>query len=91
MGGPVESRDDGLQGADEELKELDLHRRAERDHDHAATRFGDTHHLAQAARQVRKEHDPELGGDHVEAVIREIERLSIHDVRRERETFLRRA
>ena len=66
------------QRTDEELQELELGRGAVGDHEHAPAGLGHAHHLAERARLVGHEHDPELRCRDVEAVAGEVERVTVH-------------
>ncbi len=47
--------------------------------EHGATGPGNANHFADALRHVRKQHHAKLRSDDVEAVIREFERVPVHD------------
>jgi hypothetical protein len=69
---------DGLQRADEDLKELDLRGRAVSDHEQTSAGLRHPDHLAERARLVGHQHDPELRAGNVEAVVGEIEAVTVH-------------
>ena len=79
---PLEVGGHGLQGGDEESQRVELRGRAVADEQDTTPGLGHPHHLAQGQRLVRDEHHPELGPGHIEALILEIESVSVHHPRR---------
>jgi hypothetical protein len=51
---------------------------AVRDHQHPPARFGDARQLTDPARHVRNQHHAELRPGHVEAVVVELKRVTVH-------------
>src|SRR6185295_5802218 len=70
---------DGAQRAGEETQELELRGRAIRGHEDMSARLRNPNHLTERARLVRHEHDSELRSGDVEAVVWNVQRMTIHD------------
>ena len=66
-------------------------REAVGDHEHASAGPGHPDHLAERPGLVRNEHDPELGAGDVEAVVGEVERVTVHHAALGVEAFAARA
>ncbi len=77
-------------GGHEEAEELDLVRVAVDAHQDPAARPDDSRQLADALRHVREQHHAELRSGDVEAVVVELERVTVHDSRLDAEPFLAR-
>ena len=87
VGQAGETRDDRLDGPEKEAKEVDLRRRAVRDHQDAAAPFRHPHHLGERARQVGEEHHAELRRGEVESVVLQLQLVPVHHARLDIEAF----